>query len=74
MVRSVRLATSICQWRVVGGLTLLNIIGVATRGGAMMYYVTYIMGHAGLFTAFLATYSVGNIIGCLITKPLTDRM
>jgi len=62
------------QWRVVGGLTLLNIIGVATRGGAMMYYVTYIMGHAGLFTAFLATYSVGNIIGCLITKPLTDRM
>lgn len=62
------------QWRVVGGLTLLNIIGVATRGGAMMYYVTYIMGRAGLFTAFLATYSVGNIIGCLLTKPLTDRM
>ncbi len=62
------------QWRVVGGLTLLNIVGVATRGGAMMYYVTYILGRPGLFTAFLATYSVGNILGCLLTKPLTDRM
>jgi GPH family glycoside/pentoside/hexuronide:cation symporter len=46
---------------------------VATRGGAMMYYVTYILGQAGLFTVFLATYSVGNIGGCLLTKPLTDR-
>ena len=61
------------QWRIVGALTALNILGVATRGGAMMYYVTYIMGRAGLFTAFLATYSVGNIAGCLLTKPLTDR-
>ena len=39
----------------------------------MMYYVTYVMGQAGLFTAFLATYSVGNILGCMLTKPLTDR-
>jgi GPH family glycoside/pentoside/hexuronide:cation symporter len=61
------------QWRVVGVLTALNILGVATRGGAMMYYVTYILGQAGLFTWFLATYSVGNILGCLLTKPLTDR-
>jgi len=61
------------QWRVVGVLTVLNILAVATRGGAMMYYVTYILGQAGLFTAFLATYSVGNIGGCLLTKPLTDR-
>jgi GPH family glycoside/pentoside/hexuronide:cation symporter len=61
------------QWRIVGGLTLLNILAVATRGGAMMYYVTHILGQAGLFTAFLATYSVGNIGGCLLTKPLTDR-
>jgi GPH family glycoside/pentoside/hexuronide:cation symporter len=38
-----------------------------------MYFVTYILGQAGLFTAFLATYSVGNIGGCLLTKPLTDR-
>jgi GPH family glycoside/pentoside/hexuronide:cation symporter len=61
------------QWRVVGVLTVLNILAVATRGGAMMYYVTYILGQAGLFTWFLATYSVGNILGCLLTKPLTDR-
>ena len=61
------------QWRIVGVLTVFNILAVATRGGAMMYYVTYILGHAGLFTAFLATYSVGNIGGCLLTKPLTDR-
>jgi glycoside/pentoside/hexuronide:cation symporter, GPH family len=61
------------QWRIVGVLTILNILGVATRGGAMMYYVTYILGSAGLFTAFLATYSVGNIAGCMLTKPLTDR-
>ncbi|PTY03821.1 MFS transporter [Opitutaceae bacterium EW11] len=61
------------QWRIVGVLTVLNILAVATRGGAMMYYVTYLLGDAGLFTAFLATYSVGNILGCLLTKPLTDR-
>jgi GPH family glycoside/pentoside/hexuronide:cation symporter len=61
------------QWRIVGVLTMLNILGVATRGGAMMYYVTYILGRAGLFTAFLATYSGGNILGCLLTKRLTDR-
>ncbi len=62
------------QWRIVGALTMLNILAVATRGGAMMYYVTYVMGQAGLFTAFLATYSVGNILGCMLTKPLTDRV
>lgn len=62
------------QWRVVGGLTILNILAVATRGGAMMYYVTYVLGSAGLFTAFLTTYSIGNILGCLLTKPLTDRL
>ncbi len=62
------------QWRVVGVLTILNILAVATRGGAMMYYVTYVLGRAGLFTWFLATYSVGNILGCLLTKPLTDRI
>ena len=39
----------------------------------MMYFVTYILGKSGLFTVFLATYSVGNILGCLLTKPLTDR-
>ena len=61
------------QWRIVGGLTILNILAVATRGGAMMYYVTYVLGTSGLFTVFLATYSVGNILGCLLTKPLTDR-
>ncbi len=62
------------QWRIVGGLTLLNILAVATRGGAMMYFVTYILGESRLFTAFLATYSVGNILGCLLTKPVTDRV
>lgn len=61
------------QWRIVGVLTLLNILAVATRGGAMMYYVTYVVGDEKRFTAFLATYSVGNILGCLLTKPLTDR-
>ena len=61
------------QWRIVGVLTVLSIFGVATRGGVMMYYVTHILGQAGLFQAFLATYSVGNIAGCLLTKPLTDR-
>jgi GPH family glycoside/pentoside/hexuronide:cation symporter len=61
------------QWRVVAMLTILGITGVATRGGAMMYYVRYVLGDASRFTAFLAVYSVGNILGCLLTKPLTDR-
>lgn len=28
------------QWRVVGLLTILNILAVCVRGGAMMYYTT----------------------------------
>ncbi|GHK55644.1 hypothetical protein KPZU09_53800 [Klebsiella pneumoniae] len=28
------------QWRVVGVLTILNILAVCVRGGAMMYYTT----------------------------------
>ncbi|MBW7984264.1 glycoside-pentoside-hexuronide family transporter [Enterobacillus tribolii] len=61
------------QWRIVGLLTLLNILAVSVRGGAMMYYVTYILGNTAVFAAFLATYSVGNLIGSAAAKPLTDR-
>ncbi|MDU2498496.1 MAG: glycoside-pentoside-hexuronide (GPH):cation symporter [Klebsiella grimontii] len=60
------------QWRVVGLLTILNILAVCVRGGAMMYYTSWIMGSAGLFTAFLTTYCVGNLIGSALAKPLTD--
>lgn len=60
------------QWRVVGVLTILNIMAVSIRGGAMMYYVTWIMGSPLLFTAFLTTYCVGNLIGSALAKPLTD--
>ena len=42
------------------------------RGGAMLYYTTWIMGSAALFTAFLTTYCVGNLIGSALAKPLTD--
>lgn len=60
------------QWRVVGWLTLLNILAVSVRGGAMMYYVTYILGNPAVFAMFLGTYSVGNLIGSALAKPLTD--
>lgn len=60
------------QWRVVGVLTILNIMAVAVRGGAMMYYVTYILGNASIFAWFLATYSVGNLIGSAMAKKVTD--
>jgi len=60
------------QWRVVGLLTLLNILAVCVRGGAMMYYVTWIMGDAALFSWFLGVYCVGNLIGSALAKPLTD--
>ena len=60
------------QWRVVGILTILNILAVSVRGGAMMYYVTWIMGSPALFTAFLTTYCVGNLFGSALAKPLTD--
>ncbi|HDH1861266.1 TPA: MFS transporter [Klebsiella quasipneumoniae subsp. similipneumoniae] len=49
------------QWRVVGVLTILNILAVCVRGGAMMYYTTWIMGSAALFTVFLTTYCVGTL-------------
>ncbi len=60
------------QWRVVGVLTLFNILAVSVRGGAMMYYVTWIMGNAEVFATFLATYCVGNLLGSALAKPLTD--
>ncbi|MCL9673045.1 glycoside-pentoside-hexuronide family transporter [Citrobacter sp. MNAZ 1397] len=60
------------QWRIVGLLTILNILAVCVRGGAMMYYCTWIMGSAGIFTLFLTTYCVGNLIGSALAKPLTD--
>lgn len=60
------------QWRIVGWLTLLNILAVSVRGGAMMYYVTYILGNPAVFAMFLGTYSVGNLIGSALAKPLTD--
>ncbi|QKN79903.1 glycoside-pentoside-hexuronide family transporter [Scandinavium goeteborgense] len=60
------------QWRIVGLLTILNILAVCVRGGAMMYYATWIMGSAGLFTVFLCTYCVGNLIGSALAKPITD--
>ncbi|MEA9389576.1 glycoside-pentoside-hexuronide family transporter [Acerihabitans sp. TG2] len=61
------------QWRIVGILTILNILAVSVRGGAMMYYVTYILGNPLVFAFFLGTYSVGNLIGSALAKPLTDR-
>jgi GPH family glycoside/pentoside/hexuronide:cation symporter len=61
------------QWRIVGLLTILNILAVSVRGGAMMYYVTYILGHPAIFAFFLGTYSVGNLIGSALAKPVTDR-
>ncbi len=60
------------QWRIVGLLTILNIVAVAVRGGAMMYYVTYILGNPMLFVWFLTAYSVGNLFGSALAKPLTD--
>jgi len=60
------------QWRIVGLLTILNIMAVCIRGGAMMYYVTWILGSPLMFTAFLTTYCVGNLIGSAAAKPLTD--
>lgn len=60
------------QWRIVGLLTILNILAVCVRGGAMMYYVTWIMGDAALFSWFLGLYCVGNLIGSALAKPLTD--
>ncbi|GBU14117.1 transporter [Enterobacterales bacterium] len=60
------------QWRIVGLLTILNIVAVAVRGGAMMYYVTYILGNPLLFVWFLTAYSVGNLFGSALAKPLTD--
>lgn len=62
------------QWRIVAGFTFLNILAVSIRGGAMMYYVTYILGSASLFAMFLATYSFGNILGSAIAKKVTDHI
>ena len=60
------------QWRIVGFLTIFNILAVCVRGGAMMYYVTWILGTPEVFVAFLTTYCVGNLIGSALAKPLTD--
>jgi len=62
------------QWRIVAGFTILNILAVSVRGGAMMYYVTYILGNVGYFAVFLGTYSVGNLLGSALAKPVTDHI
>ena len=62
------------QWRIVAGFTFLNIMAVSIRGGAMMYYVTYILGNAGMFAVFLGTYSLGNILGSALAKKVTDQI
>ncbi len=62
------------QWRLVAGFTILNILAVSVRGGAMMYYVTYILGNFGYFAIFLGTYSVGNLLGSALAKPVTDHI
>ncbi|UGS42771.1 glycoside-pentoside-hexuronide (GPH):cation symporter [Pseudocitrobacter corydidari] len=61
------------QWRVVGFLTVFTIIGTSVRGGVMMYYVTWIMESPKLFSIFLTTYCVGNILGSAIAKPLSSH-
>lgn len=76
------------QWRIVGLLTIFNILAVSVRGGAMMYYVTYVLGappegsalfnllsllhNPPVFTVFLTVYCVGNLFGSAAAKPLTD--
>ncbi len=62
------------QWRIVAWFTILNIIAVSVRGGAMMYYVTYILGSVKYFAFFLGTYSIGNILGSAIAKKVTDHI
>lgn len=62
------------QWRIVAGFTILNILAVSVRGGAMMYYVTYILGSAPYFALFLGTYSIGNLFGSAIAKKVTDHI
>ena len=61
------------QWRIAGVLNIFNIMQWSVRGGGMVYYVTYFLGDAKLFTAFLAAYSIGSIFGVTLAKPLTSR-
>lgn len=60
-------------WRIIGALSVLNIMQWSLRGGAMIYYIKYFAGDAAMFTSFLATYSVGSVIGVALAKPLTKR-
>ncbi|HVU16260.1 MAG TPA: glycoside-pentoside-hexuronide (GPH):cation symporter [Candidatus Didemnitutus sp.] len=61
------------QWRIIGLLTFCNITGFVVRAGAMIFYVTYLLGDQGRFAWFLGTYSAGNILGSALAKPLSDR-
>jgi GPH family glycoside/pentoside/hexuronide:cation symporter len=61
------------QWRIAGVLNILNIMQWSTRGGAMVYYVTYFLGNKELFVSILSAYSVGSILGVALGRPLTGR-
>ena len=67
---------SLQSWRFVlataGGMLSTVLMMPLVRGGAMMYYCTWIMGSPEVFVAFLTTYCVGNLIGSALAKPLTD--
>jgi GPH family glycoside/pentoside/hexuronide:cation symporter len=62
------------QWRVVALLTIINILSIAVRSGAMIYYVTWIMGNPAIFSWFLGAYCIGNMLGSSIAKPVTDKV
>ena len=58
--------------RIVGLLTILNILAVSVRGGAMMYYVPYLLGTPRGFTRCGTPYCGGNLLGRAAAKPLPD--
>ena len=59
------------QWRVVAALIFFNISFGVVRLGAMMYYVTYYLGHASYFMWLLAAHIIGKSLGSMLVKPLT---
>ena len=59
------------QWRVVAVLVLTNIAFGVIRLGALMYYVTYALGDAALFSWLLGAHIAGKGAGSALSKVLT---
>jgi sugar (glycoside-pentoside-hexuronide) transporter len=60
-------------WIALFSLTIVVFVGLAMRGGILVYYFKYYLGREDLFGAFNVTGLAANILGILASRAATSR-